>query len=73
MHSKVSSDWLPSYIKATQPVLEIFKLAGYFPDGPRIYSTLDAVKISMVLGEGVQRMGSGWYWLRLVTTGGALY
>ena len=24
MHSKVSFDWLPSYIKATQPVLEIF-------------------------------------------------
>ena len=35
MHSKVSSDWLPSYIKATQPVLEIFKMAGYFPDRPR--------------------------------------
>jgi hypothetical protein len=34
-HSKVSSDWLPSYIKATWPVLEIFKMAGYFPDGPR--------------------------------------
>jgi hypothetical protein len=34
MHSKVSSDWLPSYIKATRPVLEIFKMAGYFPDSP---------------------------------------
>jgi hypothetical protein len=34
MHSKVSSDWQPSYIKATQPVLEIFKLDGYFPDRP---------------------------------------
>ena len=32
MHSKVSSDWVPSYIKATQPVLEIFKMAGYTPD-----------------------------------------
>ena len=32
MYSKVSSDWLPSYIKATQPVLEIFEMAGYFPD-----------------------------------------
>ena len=28
MHSKVSSDWLPSYIKATRPVLEIFKMDG---------------------------------------------
>jgi len=34
VHSKVSSDWLPSYIKATRPVLEIFKMAGYFPDRP---------------------------------------
>ena len=31
---KVSSDWLPTYIKATRPVLEIFKMAGYFPDSP---------------------------------------
>jgi len=35
MQSKVSSDWLPSYIKATWPVLDIFKMAGYFPDSPR--------------------------------------
>ena len=32
MGSKVSSDWLPSYIRATWPVLEIFKMAGYIPD-----------------------------------------
>jgi hypothetical protein len=36
MHTKVSSDWLPSYIKATCPVLEIFKMDGYFPDRPHI-------------------------------------
>jgi len=35
MHSKVSSDWLPRYIKATWPVLEEFEMAGYFPDSPR--------------------------------------
>jgi hypothetical protein len=34
MHSKVSSDWLPSYIKATGPVLEIFKMDVCFPDSP---------------------------------------
>jgi hypothetical protein len=34
MHSRVSSDRLPSYIKATLPVLEIFKMAGCFPDSP---------------------------------------
>jgi len=35
-HSKVSSEWLPSCIKAIRPVLEIFKLAGYFPDSPHM-------------------------------------
>jgi len=35
MGSKVSSDWLSGYIKVTRPVLEIFKMAGYFPDSPR--------------------------------------
>jgi len=34
MHSKVSSDWQPSYIKTKRPVLEKFKMAGYFPDSP---------------------------------------
>jgi len=38
MHSKVFSDWLPSYIKATRPVLETFEMAGYFPDRPRMYT-----------------------------------
>jgi len=36
MRSEVSFDWLPRYIKATRPVLEIFKMAGYFPDWPRM-------------------------------------
>ena len=45
MHSKVSSDWLPSYIKATQPVLQIFKMAGYFPDRPRIYMIQNTAKV----------------------------
>jgi len=35
MDSKVSTDWLPSYIKVMLPVLKIFKMAGYFPDSPR--------------------------------------
>ena len=35
MGSKVSSDWLLSCIKATRPFLEIFKMAGYFPDRHR--------------------------------------
>ena len=34
VHSKVFSDRLRSYIKATRPVLEIFKMAHYFPDSP---------------------------------------
>jgi len=28
MYRKVSSDWLPSYIKVTRPVLEILNMAG---------------------------------------------
>jgi len=43
MNSKVSSDWLPSYIRATRPVLEIFKMAGYFPDSPRVSATHVAI------------------------------
>jgi len=35
MCSKVSSNWLASYIKATQPLFDTFKMAGYFPDSPR--------------------------------------
>ena len=38
MRSKVSSDWLPSYIKVTRPVLEIFKMARYFPQSLCIVS-----------------------------------
>ena len=38
MHSKVSSDCLPSYIKAMGPVLEMFTMAGYFPESPRKFS-----------------------------------
>ena len=34
LHSKVSSDWLSIYIKATRPVLEIFKMAWYFTGSP---------------------------------------
>jgi len=50
MNSKVSSDWLPSYNKAMPPVLEIFKMAGYFPDRPRalIFSDL---QIKLVIKE----------------------
>ena len=35
MNIKVSSDWLPSYIKAKRPVLEIFKMEEYCRDRPR--------------------------------------
>jgi hypothetical protein len=36
MRSKVSSDWLPSYINATRPVLDILKTDRYFPNSLRI-------------------------------------
>jgi hypothetical protein len=41
MGSKVSSDWLPSYIKVTRPFLEIFKTDGYTPDSPRMIQSDD--------------------------------
>ena len=31
-HSKVSSNWMPRHIKVMRPVIEIFRIAGYFPD-----------------------------------------
>ena len=40
MHSKVSSDWLPSYIRAARPGFEIFKMDGNFPDSPRTFRIL---------------------------------
>jgi hypothetical protein len=40
MHSKVFSDWLPRYVKATRPVLEIFRMAGYFPESPSIVQAI---------------------------------
>jgi len=43
MRSKVFSDWLPSYIKAMQPVLEIFNMDGYFPDSPHMVVILVSV------------------------------
>jgi len=35
MHSNVSSDWLPRYIKVTRTLLEVFKMAGHLPDSLR--------------------------------------
>jgi len=37
MHTKVSSDRVPSYTKAMRPVLGIFKMAGYFLDSPHTH------------------------------------
>jgi hypothetical protein len=44
MHSKVSSDWLSSYITATRPVLEIFKIDGYFLDSLRISTVTTTIE-----------------------------
>jgi hypothetical protein len=34
--SKVSSEWLQSNVNVTRPVFEIFIMAGYFADSPRM-------------------------------------
>jgi hypothetical protein len=51
MHSKVSSDWLPSYIKVTPTVLEIFKMAGYFLDSPRMSLYFFAMHIGGLINK----------------------
>jgi len=54
MHIKVFSDRLSSYIKATRLVLEVFNVAGYFPDSPRIVSTFGKV-------DGLKRFTVLWF------------
>ena len=58
-HSKASSDWLPSYIKATRPVLEIFKMAWYFPDRPPTANCRDRSAYELVCS--VQKHGCCLY------------
>ena len=53
MQSNVPSDWLRSYIKATWPVLEIFKMAGYFPDSPCKWCITECVCWTI---QGVSRL-----------------
>jgi len=57
MRSKVSSDWLPSYIKATRPVLQILKLAGYFPPSPRIRTCIEMPHVQTDSGGPTQPPG----------------
>ena len=40
VRSKVSSDWLSSYIKVTGPLLEIFKMDRYFAESPRLWTNI---------------------------------
>jgi len=53
MRSKVSSDWLPSYIKDARPVFETFKMAGYFPDSLliRYCSTVKCSKLFIIVSD----------------------
>jgi hypothetical protein len=39
MHSRVSSDWLPSNTEAMKMVFEIFKMDRYFLDSPCMFWT----------------------------------
>jgi len=48
-HSKVSSDWLSSYVKATRSVPEIFKMAGYFPERLRIHEMKSKSKVNLLI------------------------
>jgi hypothetical protein len=59
-HSNVSSDRLPSYIKATRPVLEIFKIAGHFPDSPGVVYINGHLLWSAVLFHSHASLPAGW-------------
>jgi len=65
MRSKVPSALLPSYIKATRPVLEIFKMAGYFPDRPRILTL-------PIVGDNAWYTHCSGSWLHM-SSGSVLY
>jgi hypothetical protein len=49
MRSKVCSDWLPSYMKVTRPVLERFIMDGCFPDSLLIQPTRTARHDTLLL------------------------
>jgi hypothetical protein len=59
MRSKVSSDGLPSYVKVTRPVLEIFKMDLYFPDSSRTLGTKAQFLKKNKMGVKSKRHGSG--------------
>jgi hypothetical protein len=52
MHGNVSSNWLPSYIKAMPPVLDTFKMDEYFPDSRHMY-----ICITFALNVSVCQVG----------------
>ena len=57
--SKVSSDWLPSYVTATWPVLEIFKTDRHFPDSPHIENCMAMILNKILLGSQQPKMIQG--------------
>ena len=62
MRSKVSSDRLPSYIKVTWPLLEIFKMDGHFLDSQCTAEQVVFVMESTVFLWG----GSSGFFFRIV-------
>jgi hypothetical protein len=70
MRSKVSSDCLPSYIKATRSVLEVFKMPELFPDSPRILNGNEtqgeSSKLHVWLKSRERKMANGKIYLSLI-------
>jgi hypothetical protein len=67
MENRVYSDWLASYIKVTRTVLEIFKMAGYFTDGPRtmpfaLYGTCRYIAVFKIAQQPPNRMHHASLW-----------
>jgi hypothetical protein len=60
MRRKVSSDWLPSFIKAMRPVLEILNMAGFFWDRPRNCVILYIKYFGKALTQSILFSANGW-------------
>lgn len=58
MSSKVSYDWRPSYIKASQPALDIFQMARYTQDWTCIVTECTSNQKNQII---LYWLGVGWF------------
>jgi hypothetical protein len=62
MLRKVSSDWLPSFVKATRPVLEILKWLDSFGTDLVQHNRMAGIKKSIsLLMTGIKQLPKHWF------------